>query len=305
MTATKYLGQGRDMGGAVQTNNGSPSGATDTATKGYVDNLVGGLEWKQEVAAASTANGTLATAFANSQTLDGVTLATGMRILVKNQTTQSENGIYTVNATGAPTRATDADSSAELTNATVYIAGGTTQGPSGTVPGQSFTQATKAPVIGTDAIVFVQNSAGVTYSAGTGLTLTGTVFSLPAAVAGAGLSYSSGVVAVTNTDGSVTVGADTVSVAVASGGHITVSGGAGIKLDATVSIIFNQATNANSTSVAVTHNLGVQFLSGVALYITSTGEKVECDVVATSTTVMTFTFNTAPTLNTLTFALSI
>jgi hypothetical protein len=75
-----------------------PSVATDATTKQYVDNLVNGLTWKEEVRVATTANGTLATAFANGQTVDGVALVTGDRILLKNQTTATENGIYVVAA---------------------------------------------------------------------------------------------------------------------------------------------------------------------------------------------------------------
>jgi hypothetical protein len=87
---------------------------------------VAGLSWKQAVRAGTTANGTLATAYANGQTIDGVTLATGDRILIKNQSTGADNGIYVVAASGAPTRATDADSGAELVNASVYVSEGTT-----------------------------------------------------------------------------------------------------------------------------------------------------------------------------------
>jgi hypothetical protein len=102
-----------------------PTSAQDAATKNYVDNAVQGLSWKKAVRAATTANVTLASALENGDTLDGVTLATGDRILVKDQSTASENGIYVVNASGAPTRATDADSSAELVNATVFVSEGT------------------------------------------------------------------------------------------------------------------------------------------------------------------------------------
>lgn len=84
------------------------------------------LPAKAAVRVATTANGTLATAFANGQTVDGVTLATSDRILLKNQTTGSENGIYTVAASGAPTRATDADSAAELFQGfSVFVTAGT------------------------------------------------------------------------------------------------------------------------------------------------------------------------------------
>lgn len=78
-----------------------------------------------DVRVASTANGTLATAFADGQTVDGVVLATGDRILLKNQTTASENGVYVVTAT-TPTRATDFDETSEVrTGATVQATAGT------------------------------------------------------------------------------------------------------------------------------------------------------------------------------------
>lgn len=81
---------------------------------------------KQPARAATTSAGTLATSFANGQVIDGVTLATGNRILIKDQATGSENGVYTVNASGAPTRATDADTSAEMSSGvTVTVAEGT------------------------------------------------------------------------------------------------------------------------------------------------------------------------------------
>jgi hypothetical protein len=91
-----------------------------------IASAVAGLKWKTEVRAATTATGTLATAFADGQTVDDVTLATGDRILLKNQSTGSQNGIYTVNASGAPTRATDADSGTELVSAAVFVRSGTT-----------------------------------------------------------------------------------------------------------------------------------------------------------------------------------
>ena len=119
-----------------------PSSAQDAATKLYVDNLVQGLSYKNEVRVATTANGALATVYENGDVIDGITLATGDRILIKNQTTQSENGIYTVNASGAPTRAVDADSSTDLNNATVFITDGTVGS------GLQYTQTTKNPTVG-------------------------------------------------------------------------------------------------------------------------------------------------------------
>jgi hypothetical protein len=87
------------------TNLADPTADADAANKGYVDGVAQGLDVKDSVKATTTANGTLASAFANGQTIDGITLATNDRILIKDQSTQTENGIYTVNASGAPTRA--------------------------------------------------------------------------------------------------------------------------------------------------------------------------------------------------------
>ncbi len=128
---------------------------TQQAVKGYVDNKLAGLSWKTAVRAATTANGTLASAFANGQTIDGVTLATGDRILIKNQTTGSQNGIYIVAASGAPTRATDADSGAELVNASVMVSEGTT------LADTQWTCSTNAPITpGTTSLTFAQVNVG-------------------------------------------------------------------------------------------------------------------------------------------------
>lgn len=129
--------------------------ASQKATKTYVDAKVAGLSWKQAVRAATTANGTLASAYENGDSIDGVTLATGDRILIKNQSTASENGIYSVNASGAPTRATDADSGAELVNATCYVSEGTT------LADTQWTCSTNAPItVGSTGLTFVQLTSG-------------------------------------------------------------------------------------------------------------------------------------------------
>lgn len=155
----------------------TPSAGTDAATKNYVDSAIAGLSWKQAVRAATTTNGTLATAFANGQAIDGVTLATGDRILIKNQTNQTENGIYIVQASGAPVRATDADTGAELVGASVYVDQGTVNADT------AWTQTTNAPItIGTSNIVWAQFSGSGSYTAGAGLTLTGNTFSLTSPV---------------------------------------------------------------------------------------------------------------------------
>jgi hypothetical protein len=81
--------------------------------------------WKDSVRVATTTNGTLATAYETGNTIDGVNINDGDRILIKNQSTGSQNGIYTVNALGAPTRATDADTSDEILGAVVSVREGT------------------------------------------------------------------------------------------------------------------------------------------------------------------------------------
>lgn len=118
-----------DSGNQKIVNVATPTASGDAATKGYVDTAIGNLnslfDSKGSVRVATTANGTLATAFANGQTVDGVTLATGDRILLRAQSTAAENGIYTVNASGAPTRATDMDAWAEVPGALVIVEEGT------------------------------------------------------------------------------------------------------------------------------------------------------------------------------------
>lgn len=159
------------FGGFKITNLGTPTTGTDATNKNYVDALVSGLEWKAAAQAATTANGTLATAFVAGTVIDGYTLVLGDRLLIKDQTVPTQNGIYIVTA-GTPTRSTDAATTAELNNATLFIINGTVNGDTG------WTQTTPNPVVGTDPIVFQQFTGAGTYVAGTGLSLTGNTFSV-------------------------------------------------------------------------------------------------------------------------------
>jgi len=149
-----------------------PTAATDAANKGYVDDRAAGLDPKQSVVAATTAAINIANDLQNTDTLDGVTLATGERVLVKDQSTGSENGIYIVVASGAGTRATDFDATAEVTaGAFFFVEEGTANANRGFVlqaksGGGSYT-------VGTDALVFSQFSGAGQITAGSGLAKTG------------------------------------------------------------------------------------------------------------------------------------
>ena len=151
------------------TLNADPGQALQAATKQYVDAVAEGLHVHASAQTATTTNINLSNSHA---TIDGVTLTNGMRVLVKNQSTTSQNGIYVSNGGGNLTRATDFDSSAEIDGGDfVFVTGGTTQANTGWVQTQTVT------TVGTDPIIFQQFAGAGTYTAGTGLALDGTVFS--------------------------------------------------------------------------------------------------------------------------------
>ena len=193
---------------------GTPTDAADAATKGYVDSVAEGLHIHESVVAATTTNVNLANALENGDILDGVTLATTNRILVKNQTTQSENGIYVVQASGQPSRAADFDTASEVDSGDfVFVYGGTANAGTGWV------QTNRPATIGTDAIAFTQFSGAGTYIGGAGLTLDGTTFNVGA---GTGIQVNADTIENTGVL-SITGTANQIS-ATASTGAITLSG---------------------------------------------------------------------------------
>ena len=114
------------ISGGTITGLGAPSASSDAATKNYVDNLVTGLKTRIITRVATTANINLSNALENGDTLDGITLATGNKVLVKDQTDATENGIYNVVASGTATRDTDYDTVAELAGQLVIVQEGST-----------------------------------------------------------------------------------------------------------------------------------------------------------------------------------
>ncbi len=234
-----------------------PSASTDAATKQYVDNVALGLQWKAPVRLATTANGTLATAFASGQTIDGTVLATGNRILIKGQTTASENGIYTVNASGAPSRAIDADTNGELAPGTsVSVTEGTTNGD------KAFIVISDAAItIGTTAQSWGQLSGGATYTGGNGISVAGTVISAVAntgiVVTGSGIAIDSSLVA--------------------------------RKFSANVG-------DGSAALIAIAHNLGTKDVV-VTLREVATDAGVLTDWTATDTNTVTLSFAVAPASN--------
>ncbi len=255
--ARKIL-NGLDMANQKIVNVADPSAATDVATKQYVDNNGEGKQWKAPVRAATTANGTLASAFANGATIDGVALVTGDRILIKDQTAGAENGIYVVAASGAPSRASDANSAGELApGTTVYVTEGTVNGD------KSFSITSNAAItIGTTAHTWGQTGgSGTTYSAGNGLSLTGATFAVNA-------------------------------------GNGIIADGSSTRIDPSVVARKYAANigNGSSTSITVTHSLGTRDVV-VSVHDASTYEEVFPDVVKTDTNTVTLIFATAPASN--------
>lgn len=262
MAAKKFL-SGIDNSNQKVVNLADGTAATDAVTLQQLQSYVKGLTWKQAVIAASTANVTIATGLANGQTLDGITLATGQRVLLKNQTSTLENGIYVVPASGAASRATDAADAAGSPDGVQTLTGGmAVYVEKGTVNADTaYVLTTDDPItVGTTGLTFAQFGGSTVYSNGNGLNLSSGVFSIK-------LASSSGLVV----------------------------DGTGLYVDSTIVVKKYAAAigDGSTTAIVVTHSLGTRDVV-VTLYDATAYNEVDTDVVHTSTTTITLNFASAP-----------
>lgn len=217
----------------------TPIDDTDAANKLYVDNAINGLKYKASVNLLSSSNISLS-GLSNTLVIDGHaaldSASTGYRILLTNQTTTTQNGIYVYTDNGSTytlTRAEDADTYDELIGASVFVLEGSAYGLTSWIQSNHY-------ITDFDNQLWVQfssSSSGGGYTAGAGLTLTGTIFdvgagdgitvntdsiSLATTVAGAGLTYTNGVLDVIGTTDRITVAADAIDIAATYAGQTSI-----------------------------------------------------------------------------------
>jgi hypothetical protein len=295
-TASKLVKRDAQGNAKVAT----PTDAAHIATKGYVDSARQGLDVKASVRVATTAAINLSTDLEAGDVIDGVTLVAGDRVLVKNQGTASENGIYVAVASGAASRSSDANGTAdtgELTSGTfTFVEAGTVNFDSG------FVVSTDGTItVGTTGITWTQFSGAGSFEAGDGLSKSGTqvnvnVTSNRTAITADAIDISANYVgqASITTLGTITTGVwNGTDVAVADGGSgasdaagartnlgIQTTAGAVTTSTSTLARIAKQGCAASVTGVStttVTHNFGTTDVN-VQIYEVSTGATVIGDV---------------------------
>jgi len=154
------------------TNVADPVNAQDAATKGFVEATSQGLDVKDSCVAATTGNITISTALNNGDTIDGVTLSTNDRVLVKDQSTASQNGIYVVGS--SPARADDLAAGSDAAGMFTFVEQGTVNADNGFV----CTSNKGSAVTGTNNLTFAQFSGAGQITAGDGLDKSGNTLSL-------------------------------------------------------------------------------------------------------------------------------
>ena len=154
------------------TNLADPVNSSDAATKSFVEATSQGLDVKDSCVAATTANITISTALNNGDTLDGVSLSTNDRVLVKDQSTASENGIYIVGS--SPARASDLAAGADAAGFFTFVEQGTVNADNGFV----CTSNKGSAVVGTNNLTIAQFSGAGQVTPGDGLDKSGNTLSL-------------------------------------------------------------------------------------------------------------------------------
>lgn len=220
-----------------------PTNSTHATSKSYVDGLVQGAKGKQSVRVATTGAGTLATSFEDGDTIDGIVLATGDRILIKDQATLSENGIYTVNASGAPTRATDADSWSELVAAHVWVEVGTANADTGWL-----CTVDQGGTLDTTDVTWVQFSGLGSITAGAGLTKSGNVINVETASSGRIVVNADNIDLATTavTPGSYGSATQVATFTVDAYGRLTAAGNTSISVPSVVNRYFVEGSTAST-----------------------------------------------------------
>jgi hypothetical protein len=220
----------------------TPSADSHAASKGYVDSVSQGLHWKESVKVATTANITLS----GTQTIDGIAISADQRVLVKNQSTGSQNGIYLCKA-GAWERAADMNAAGEFSGSAVFVQQGTVNGDTGYVCTND-----GDVTVGTTAITFVQFTGAGQLTGGNGIDISGSTISIDLD----GSSLSAGASGVKIADGGVTNAMLAGSIANAKLLNSSVSlGGVSVALgasDATPAFNLSDATNYPTSSLVGT-----------------------------------------------------
>lgn len=302
----------RDASGNLKV--ADPTDPAHAATKGYVDAARSGLDVKQSVRAATTGPINLATDLENGDTLDTtVTLVTGDRVLVKNQSTASENGIYVVQSSGAAVRATDFDGAGEVSGgAFTFVEEGTVNADSGWVV------TSNGPIsVGTDAINWAQFSGAGQITAGAGLTKSGNTIDAVGTTDRITVNADSIDIASTyvgqssiTTLGTITTGTwSATDVAVASGGtgasteadartNLAAGGtqGSGVSTPVLARKVSKTIGNGSDTSFTVQHGFGTREVL-IQVYDAATYDTVIADTVRTDTNNVTVQFSSAPSSN--------
>lgn len=280
------------MNGQKLTGLADGTAATDAVTRQQLDSVSAGLDPKGSVRAATTAN----IALTGTQTIDGVAVIAGDRVLAKNQTNKAENGIWIV-AAGAWARPTDADAGGELSGgAHVFVEEGTTQADTGWVV---TTNGSITP--GTTAHDWSQFTGAGSTLGGSGLTQTGQV--LDVNVDGASIEINAdvlrvkalGIVTAMLAAGAVDLTTKVSNtLPVANGGTGAASAAAArTALGAVGKFAADVTGDGTTTSFAVTHSLATTDVQ-VQVWEATTNAWVLTDVVRTSTNVVTVSFATAP-----------